>query len=824
MLINEHVFNVITRCQEAVDGNQIDKVDASNNLQNAVHNLKGDVPSLFQEQQDFTTLILHASAKYPYRNNESEKQIICLLSKSFLKDLGCPLLAWFLTSLRELGVTRESPIGLKLALRILKQIIFDPESDIPQITEDWIVHEGSSLVRQRTNSESSLKEFANLLVLLPIKVSSACFSLRCQIPLWCTRQRYPPALVSRLLQDSIRVNNNQINELLRLTIVQLMHHGASTEVVVGLLSVWSSMDDKQAYSEAVGRIISNNNPGSCMTQRDLMNLSRLILQRCSTTKCIIGFMHDTINKNIKSDKFWEDFAQFILFGNSIKFEDVPKLLLDLLPAKSVKSILSKVATIWSDSLYISRTPTNQQHYVTDFLVFGLKCIDPCAEDQDFALPVVMGVSARLESSLDGVRIDGMKVAQALAPLLGQEVEFEELHKEEVKNAEPADTSVFVTPEEVELPDNDSSTSSVWDEDDLIPFDLNDDEEDLKEAQRPLYLRDCLRMLRTMEDDEFVASKHEEALKAASTLIRSRPIDLVDLAIPLTKELLHLENKFDIRNFTEMSFDALTALAVCEPLSVSKLLISIVFESSVSTGTRIEILDVLSFAAMELSGIFELQKSRDHEGQKLLQLVTQKVSGKRQLVREPLKDENVTEVNQKIRRWGSPRGSTLSVENMFAPLVAPLFFYPLVKVFVISKSESSIWSRGDGARLMAKVILTLSCFVQSAGVLSAPILARDLLSLVWEFSDAESPVVRQAVLVAIATCQMVLSQPDILHYIVMQLPGLPAFLTSFANLPPDQNKGRDEDDSCRKLAVFVLTHIQTSIQDSMTVLPQTLTHK
>jgi hypothetical protein len=198
------------------------------------------------------------------------------------------------------------------------------------------------------------------------------------------------------------------------------------------------------------------------------------------------------------------------------------------------------------------------------------------------------------------------------------------------------------------------------------------------------------------------------------------------------------------------------------------------------------------------------------------MVTEKVSGKRRLVRSNAEEGTMLQkkamissdtdasrsdrLEARTRRWGFRRDTNVKiVTNEFGPW-APLFFYQLVAAFVSSKGNSDLWARGDGSRLMANVIITLSCFVQCSGNHPGThILAFDLFSFIWEFYDAESPAVRQAVLVGVATCIMFVTSDDLIK-VVLEKNDLPTFLMETAM---DSNG----DDQCKQLAVSVITRIK-----------------
>jgi len=374
------------------------------------------------------------------------------------------------------------------------------------------------------------------------------------------------------------------------------------------------------------------------------------------------------------------------------------------PLRVLFRFLKEVCSVWSELSFINHSNILHQQLLTNFILESFQIIDTSQastwqakndhdqnsniiekcilmQHHDTVAVIVSGISLRLESTFDIVRKDGMKVAEALAPLIGQQkVHFDELDGEReqssvfiscqeeimiqngtasgkaegnskgracqlnVKNKErPHETDLLEMDPEEEYNtdddiDNNSSTEdydqvnpnslqqseqqeqqqynydetlgsqdessvSLYD-DEFAAYNLSDDEEDLKPVKRPMYLRDCLELLRASDDDTDAYAKHEEGMKQVASIIRSRPYDLPDLSMQLAGEMLHAENKYDIPNFMDFRLDGLTALAVCEPRSIALdylICKSLFSDSSVSSGTRLLILNILMCAAEELCG-------------------------------------------------------------------------------------------------------------------------------------------------------------------------------------------------------------------------------
>lgn len=293
--------------------------------------------------------------------------------------------------------------------------------------------------------------------------------------------------------------------------------------------------------------------------------------------------------------------------------------------------------------------------------------------------IMEGVTIRLGSQLPSIRKDGMLVAELLSQklllFLGQEeLKFEELtdddrndafgwmvstvpkvptapgthinsnielkddtkyDKEKLQQARTQKTANTKSKKlrlnsldpDAENPRSDDEVSrqstqdgeddSDWDNSKsaLTPYDLDDDQDDLRETPRPLYLCECLDYLRTPETDERIFSRHEAALQELSRLVRSRPADLADSGPELARNVLRLENKFGMERFAELVSDALCSLVVEDPLAVGTNLIAEIFQDG-SLTDRLTVLHALDEAALELSGYKQLEQ-KEVEGLEVL---------------------------------------------------------------------------------------------------------------------------------------------------------------------------------------------------------------
>lgn len=304
-------------------------------------------------------------------------------------------------------------------------------------------------------------------------------------------------------------------------------------------------------------------------------------------------------------------------------------------------------------------------------------------------------------------------------------------------------------------EDDDELSVEW-KDELIPYNLEDDEEDLRETPRPLHLLQALDFLRTGENHDHALTRHESCLEALPSLIRKRPDDLADVAVSMALELLRMEDKFNIDDFNKKREFAIRTLLVEEPLSVGQTLIEQLFEES-------GLLDKLSILSSLQSAAFELSGNKD-----LAEAINKSVSSKKAslFVGQHGGDTSLLPLQNQISRARSKtlqkrsRSQQKAITNHFSN-IAPLWFYSLISEFVKHKEDQSLWTGPIGSTLLAYFFRCLATIVEFSGVQASQVLANDLLDLVWDFRTADVREVRLSVLVALSSSIAMLSNEKLI---------------------------------------------------------------
>jgi len=493
--------------------------------------------------------------------------------------------------------------------------------------------------------------------------------------------------------------------------------------------------------------------------------------------------------------------------------------------------LANIAERWSQWTFVQEVEGRQQHHVSLVLWQGLVHLMSFSSSsslqdltqRELIMSLVNGVSHRLSSTVVTIRQDGMRIAQLLAKGLGQDIQFDEYISDEQEEEEVDDyydidimkgngskkkikskqkNHRLTDPDadydsdeeidredgepkinrEVNADDDDDDDLSVEFENDLIPYALEDDEDDLRETPRPLHLIDALELLRTGENHDHAYSRHEAALDTLPSLIRSRPDNLKDVAVSLVLQLLRMEDKFNIHQFNAKRETAIRALVLDEPILVGQVLITQLFEEG-GLSDRLCILAVLQSAALQLSGNqFVSQSAQNYD---------EPTSMKTILIDH--KGDSVSHLNQTTRvisktRRKRSRNQQKAIKNHFSN-TASMWFYSLIAGFIKHKEDETLWTGSTGSILLSYYFRCLATIVEFAGIQASQVLANDLLDIVWDFRTADVAEVRLSVLVAASTSIAMLSDEKLISIIYDE--------ASLPRIMLDMSK-RDPDEECRSI--------------------------
>jgi hypothetical protein len=526
--------------------------------------------------------------------------------------------------------------------------------------------------------------------------------------------------------------------------------------------------------------------------------------------------------------------------------------------------LYAAANVWCEDVFITRTDTRQQQYVTEFLLQPLESKQLTKDDLQKSLSddgttvaavLVQGVSLRLDvSRSESIRIDGMLVAEAMASILGQTLRFDELHPsceddagitvKEVTETETKKTEkrrnrkkrvlepkayVLVDPDALVSNESDSSLSSSrrdsstssgdssdesadsissWGEDSLQPYAMDDDEEDLSRVPRPRSLRDCLAYLIASDSDALAYDKHHAALTELAPIIAAQPLDLHDVISTLVRVLLFLEDKFSMDQFAVKRWDSLIALGVNAPTEMCLLLVG-EMRGNISLCTRLEVLSILKGISQALSGIGRnSQKQHMNGSYQEISYCSTKLLRALNLNDASNGGEDATKELSvqytKTRRWRKHRTPTTSEPNRFGA-VSVQMIYSLFSFLSQTRTDESVWGGSVGEKFLSEYLKTLAIMLYCASTYpssSLLVFAADLFDLAWSFHSAECSEVRHAGLLAMLMSVSLLP----LESVIQRAHGVGSFLKQCSEL--------DGSSDCRHVASLILSRVSEVMKKNL----------
>lgn len=288
--------------------------------------------------------------------------------------------------------------------------------------------------------------------------------------------------------------------------------------------------------------------------------------------------------------------------------------------------------------------------------------------------------------------------------------------------------------------NASSDDVDNDDDDLQPYNLDEEDDARDVLKSPKYLRDCIEGLVASEDP----SKTEATLKNIEKVVSASLDDLEDVCVELVKVLLHLQDRYSTDRFYELRHNAMVSVTVRCPQQVSCYLTEEFFAPNYNLQQRLDMLNVLADTAQQLSSPSEIQKIRSVPRKYSFQQVSsssfhQVVPDWQKIVQE--------RIDKKTKRFakGPTKPQPKPVANKFSS-VAGFFFFPLMKNF--DSKVNTLDLLGDDTLILGRLVYTLGIVMYSAR--ETPIarnMGTALLEFAWALKYHEEPFVRQALIFA-----------------------------------------------------------------------------
>eukprot|EP00794_Sanderia_malayensis_P008961 gene8961-9917_t len=313
-------------------------------------------------------------------------------------------------------------------------------------------------------------------------------------------------------------------------------------------------------------------------------------------------------------------------------------------------------------------------------------------------------------------------------------EFLELNSEDklLSYSEETNENESRMPHEI-IPNKSREDSELDSDDDLEPYLMDEDDDDLINGVRPpAYLKDCIAGLLSKDDP----CRLEACLSVAEKLIRGQQTVLPETILELVKVLLYLQDNYDTMNFVILRQEAMVAALVKCPKSVANYLTTEFYEENYNLRQRMDMLEVISAAAQELSQPIESNASAFQR-----HLPLPKVQGARPLKEKPnwqLIVEERVKSKTRIISHGRTNPEPKPVQNRFFE-VAGDFFFPLLRKF--DRKLNTFDLLGEDNLVLGKFIHTLGNVIKAASGLNITrLMAKALLDFIWNIRFHKEPYV------------------------------------------------------------------------------------
>ncbi|GFR33734.1 telomere length regulation protein TEL2 homolog [Trichonephila clavata] len=435
-------------------------------------------------------------------------------------------------------------------------------------------------------------------------------------------------------------------------------------------------------------------------------------------------------------------------------------------------IFRSLITYWADESVLKHQSFEQQKYIATALIIcsgWLKEIQDVSNSRAHLDKVLHGTMIRIGNSEQDVRNLGMIVGSLMVssidpngPQLGfEEIMdgiFEDYKKLQIIPNKPEKDSMFM--EEVNFfkeiesklgikkghaiernaTVSSNATLGTDSEDDMEPYDTSNDV--LQESvKRPYYLNDCLLGLIEQENQEWF----EQCLKYAENLIESNADKVHEVAVEMTKVMLHLEDKYAIEDFVTIRHRILVSLTVHCPVLVADYLTSQFYEDQFNVRQRLDILQVIADSSLQLSqpksAVKKPEPQNLHSAKRVL--------ASAEKIWKTIIDQRVAAKTRQITKVRSAPPE--AVENRFAS-VAGYFFFPLMEKY--DKTNKMLKLFGEDSYVLGQLVYTLGAVMHAAAnIPMSEEMGYTLLQFLADVRNHHDVFVREASIFSVAAVYM-----------------------------------------------------------------------
>ncbi|XP_029172247.1 telomere length regulation protein TEL2 homolog isoform X2 [Nylanderia fulva] len=383
-----------------------------------------------------------------------------------------------------------------------------------------------------------------------------------------------------------------------------------------------------------------------------------------------------------------------------------------------------------------------------------------------------------------------------------------------------------------------NTSDLDSDDDLVPYDMNDEKPSNK--VRPMYLRDVRDNLtdeRTISDPEVFS----ESLSICEELILTQlPNDDVSFALELLQLLVTLRQHCYVENFELVIFKSCVAIVTVYPKESAEFLCKEFYEvvGKYSLSHRLLFLDILAESAKQLSKIHvdnadnvevetTIKKKRipsrislfiDMEERKKQQVwyeedidIDLEASEEQSTNWQEIVDKRIASNTRRFAHSSLSKASKIYI-NHFGNVVSS-FFYPLLHGFgrygTYKVQILRIYTDQENI-LLLRFLKTLSTIMLAAqNCPSAPKMGKEILELTWTLRNHEEATVRLVVTENIGSVLIAVPKDAIMEELFEPLMEIREWLALSQNIVYGEH-----DAKCRALNAKVLSFIDSIIGSTL----------
>ena len=393
------------------------------------------------------------------------------------------------------------------------------------------------------------------------------------------------------------------------------------------------------------------------------------------------------------------------------------------------TIFQYVCEIWSQPEYLQRCTEKHHEYLSRIIIYIFQLYHDNSNilKESTIFPkihslLLKGIQNHISSPQNEYRRWGMMIAERFSLFFEIEKALEFEYEKIIDNEEDEiiESTPFIPiiseqkeneptivikgfkepdPDDIiDFDDDDEFDDSDEESDELEAFDLDDDMEDLRTVSVPVYLADCLRLLRDTENPDSL----EAALDVIDNIIQRKPDDLHERSLDIGRSLLFLAPSLNDDDYLKKRIKALVSLTVNSTEIIVPYLTNQFYADNHNIQNRLDILQILTNSAQILSGntpdddnSISLPKEKVITDISPFEIVSEMTSdgfrnqpvGKIVKIREHPSHELSARIQEKTRIWGSLERRQAARPkpkvNKFDEFVG-LFFFPLIKNFDNSK--------------------------------------------------------------------------------------------------------------------------------------------